>query len=362
MMSNAQDRSNTPTPFDVQRQLADLLPSSWRVELVQRDVRRGPDAVLWIEAPNGLRATLLLEIKRRIDPVSVPRVLEQMQSWTGRETLDEDRAAYLLAAPYLSERTQERLRDNDLSYLDLTGNVLLQVDEPSIYVRSRGASKNPYPSSRPRRSLRGARTAQIVRTLVDTRPPLGVRQIAELSDSNPGNVSRVLDLLEREDLIARSPQGGVEDVRWDELLEAWSRDYSLTDSNRYSTYLDPRGLDNLISNLRSLPSGLRYAVTGSLAAARIAPVAPSRSGAVFVDDAAAVADALGLKPADAGANVLLLEPKGDFVFDGARLDDGVRYVAPSQAVADLLSGSGRNPAEAEELLSWMRRNEDAWRA
>jgi hypothetical protein len=85
-------------------------------------------------------------------------------------------------------------------------------------------------------------------------------------------------------------------------------------------------------------------------------------GAVFVDDAAAVADALGLKPADAGANVLLLEPKGDFVFDGARLDDGVRYVAPSQAVADLLSGSGRNPAEAEELLSWMRRNEDAWRA
>jgi hypothetical protein len=57
-----------------------------------------------------------------------------------------------------------------------------------------------------------------------------------------------------------------------------------------------------------------------------------------------------------------LEPKGDFVFDRSAIDEGVRYVAPSQAVADLLTGSGRNPTEAEELLDWMRRYEDVWRA
>jgi hypothetical protein len=59
---------------------------------------------------------------------------------------------------------------------------------------------------------------------------------------------------------------------------------------------------------------------------------------------------------------MLLEPKGDFVFDRSAIDEGVRYVAPSQAVADLLTGSGRNPTEAEELLDWMRRYEDVWRA
>jgi hypothetical protein len=41
--------------------------------------------------------------------------------------------------------------------------------------------------------------------------------------------------------------------------------------------------------------------------------------------------------------------------------DGISYVAPSQAVADLLTGPGRNPSEAEALLDWMRKNEDAWR-
>jgi hypothetical protein len=107
---------------------------------------------------------------------------------------------------------------------------------------------------------------------------------------------------------------------------------------------------------------MRYAVTGSLAAARLAPVAPARLGVAFVEDAAAAADALGLVPAEAGANVMLLEPRGDFVFDRSANDEGVRYVAPSQAVADLLTGTGRNPAEAEELMEWMRRNEDVWRA
>ena len=34
---------------------------------------------------------------------------------------------------------------------------------------------------------------------------------------------------------------------------------------------------------------------------------------------------------------------------------------PSQVVVDLMTGPGRNPNEAEELLSWMQANEEAWR-
>ncbi|MRR36963.1 hypothetical protein EG829_20335 [bacterium] len=80
-----------------------------------------------------------------------------------------------------------------------------------------------------------------------------------------------------------------------------------------------------------------------------------------MDDAVTVAEALGLVPAEAGTNIVLVEPKGDFVFERLRVDDRVRYVAPSQAVVDLLTGSGRNPDEAEELLDWMGRNESVWR-
>ena len=50
------------------------------------------------------------------------------------------------------------------------------------------------------------------------------------------------------------------------------------------------------------------------------------------------------------------------VYDRARTEDGLRKVALSQCVADLLTGGGRGPAEADALLGWMARNEDAWRS
>jgi len=362
MLDNTAYPDNTPTPFEVQRRLQEKLPRTWRLDLQQTESQRGPDAILELRAPDGRRTTILVEIKRRLDPVAVPRVLEQMRAWAGWSAMGRPLETLLVAAPYLSERTRDKLRESALNYLDLTGNTFVAIEDPAVYIRTQGAVKDPNRATRPMRSLRGMKTAQIVRTLVDVRPPLGVRQIAELVRTDPGNVSRVLELLEREDLVRRSPQGGVQQVDWAELLRAWSRDYSMTGSNRYATYLDPRGLQSFLSRLRSLPSGMRYAVTGSLAAARRAPVAPARLGVAFVDDAAAAADELGLVPAEAGANVMLLEPKGDFVFDRSTTDEGVCYVAPSQAVADLLKGSGRNPSEAEELLEWMRRNEDVWRA
>ena len=361
-MNNTADSDNTPTPFEVQRRLREQLPRTWQLDLEQAGAQRGPDAVFDLRAPDGRRTTIFVEIKRRLDPVAVPRVLEQMQSWADRSARANPRAAFLVAAPYLGERTRDRLRDNALNYLDLTGNTFMAFEDPAVYIRTQGAAKDPNRASRPMRSLRGVKSAQIVRTLVDLRPPLGVRQIAELAKTDPGNVSRVLDLLERDDLIQRNPQGGVQRVDWSELLKTWSRDYSVTGSNRFATYLDPRGLSNFLSRLRSLPESTRYAVTGSLAAVRLAPVAPARLGVAFVDDATALADALGLVPAEAGANVMLLEPKGEYVFDRRRNDEGVFYVAPSQVVVDLLTGSGRNPSEAEELLDWMRKNEDAWRA
>ena len=304
----------------------------------------------------------MLEIKRRLDPAAVPRLLEQLESRIPLLSRDRLSTVFVVAAPYLSERTRERLREREINYLDLTGNTLVRVDEPAVFLRTQGAARNPYRSSRPTRSLRGVKTAQVVRALVDIRPPLGVRQIADIASTDPGNVSRLLDMLEREDLIRRSPEGGVQDVMWDELLEAWSRDYSLVVSNRVSTYLDPRGIENFVNGLRSLPRNERYAITGSLAAARLASVAPAKLAVAFVDDATDVAEVLGLIPAETGANVMLAEPRGDYAFERTTEDGDLVYVAPSQVVADLLTGPGRNPAEADELLSWMRRNEDAWRA
>jgi hypothetical protein len=71
---------------------------------------------------------------------------------------------------------------------------------------------------------------------------------------------------------------------------------------------------------------------------------------------------LDLRPADAGANVVLLEPFDDVVFERTRVDSGPVRVALSQCVVDLMTGSGREPAQADALMDWMTENEDEWRA
>jgi hypothetical protein len=78
-------------------------------------------------------------------------------------------------------------------------------------------------------------------------------------------------------------------------------------------------------------------------------------------DAAEAAVRLGLRAADAGANVMLVEPGDEGVFEGAVEREGIDYAAPSQVAADLLTSPGRGPAEGEELIDWMRSHEDVWR-
>jgi hypothetical protein len=51
--------------------------------------------------------------------------------------------------------------------------------------------------------------------------------------------------------------------------------------------------------------------------------------------------------------VLLASPAYDVVYDRTRVIDGVNIAAPSQVAVDLMTGSGRNSAQAEALLEWM---------
>lgn len=121
--------------------------------------------------------------------------------------------------------------------------------------------------------------------------------------------------------------------------------------------------DRLILHARTLSSfdGL-YAVTGAFAVPPDAQVVPGRVLTCYVPSPEAAAEQLELVPADAGANVLLLEPFDSVAFERTREAGGAKAVALSQLAVDLLTGTGREPAQAEELLNWMADSEDAWRA
>jgi hypothetical protein len=335
------------------RELRRRLPPGWRVSEPMR--APGPaaaDVTVEITAPDGRTGVIEVEAKTRLDPKG------------GRSLAAAAGAArrpgpLVVIAPYLSEGTRARLREADVGYLDLTGNVRIVVPEPGLYIETQGASQDPDREERPARSLRGAKAGRIVRALIDHKTPPGVRELAALAQIDAGYVSRVLAFLDSEALITRVGRGRTQSVDWPALLRRWANEAPLESRGEAQTYLEPRGLSALVARLGK--SGERYAVTGGLAAAAFAPIAPARLGAVWLHDAAAAASRLGLWAAEAGANVLLIEPGDEGVFERAAQRDGVCYAAPSQVAADLLTSPGRGPAEGEELIRWMQANEEKWR-
>jgi len=180
------------------------------------------------------------------------------------------------------------------------------------------------------------------------------------SGASTGATYRVVEYLEREALVDRTPRGPITAVAWRRMLRRWSEDYGFQRSNTVGRYLQPRGLPVLLDRLAAAPD-LQYAVTGSLAARRLAPYADSLLALVYVDDAEAAVQHLDLRPVDSGANVLLAASDYDIVFERRVTFDGVEYAAPSQTAVDLLTGPGRSPAEAEALLDWMEAHEFDWR-
>ncbi len=341
--------------------LSDHLPSGWTAtgqEQYPTPSDRQIDMVVDVMSPDGESVRFVVEAKRSIVPKDVDTVLGQLAAYA--RDLEPNRVLPVLVARYLPPSTRQRIAEAGAGYIDATGNIRITADRPALFLSDRGADSDPWRGpGRPRSGLRGEPAARVVRALVDFAPPYSVPELVERAGSSTGATYRVVEFLKQEGLITRDPPGPITAVRWRELLMRWSEDYGLA-TNPVSTFIEPRGLDVFIDRLRGL-TAVKYALSGSLAAEKWAWVAPARQAVIYADDPAKFVDATGVRPTEVGANVVVVTPKYDVVFDRTASVKGIRTAAPSQVVVDLLTGPGRNPSEAIGLLDWLEANEPVWR-
>ena len=177
------------------------LPETWVAERANRSVvqsgtaaSQSLDGAIDLRAPNGTFTTFAVEAKQSFSPRDVERVLGGLSRVL--RTI-ANHIPVLVVAPWLSPRTQELLEAEGLNFVDLTGNALIRLDNPAIYVKSAGAARNPEPTPRGRARVRGPKAARLVRFLADVRPPYGIREIAAATRLTPGYVSRLVDALDR---------------------------------------------------------------------------------------------------------------------------------------------------------------------
>lgn len=351
-----------------------VLPSTWMIEpgapaiqVVSRRVYT-PDGQFVITAPDGTKATVLLECKSVVVPRDVAGMVRQLKQYaSAAEERGVKIGGLMLVSPFVSPTTRAQAEQHHLmGWFDLTGNLRLRVDQPALFVDRTGADRSGSrdPADRLLKSLRGPAAAKVVLELCETSVPVGVRDLAGRAGVGAATSARVLELLDREAVITRGDDGAVTAVRKRALVDRWVQDYKVMASNEVITTLDPRGLSHALATLRVEDS--RVALTGSAAARAYLPhdltaVSPLVSLSLYAEDPIGLMDRLGLRSVERGMNVLVMKPYDDVVYARSRRVEGLDYVAPAQVVADLLTGPGRSTEEAEQLMTVLETSEAGWK-
>ncbi len=340
-MNNAAPSDNVVLRQSVE-QIQRCLPAPWTttVSIKTNDLSA---ARLTIRTPAGTGAAVAIGARRQLDPRNVPEVAAVLKSTTAD--------AFVVIAPFLGARTRERLTEEGLGYVDLVGNMRLVLERPTVLIQMRGLDRSPWAAPRSTRSLHAAKASRIVRALVDGAPPFGVRALASLVGTDPGYVSRLLDLFDREELVEREAQGRVVAVHRARLVRRWAEDYRFGDVHRALGFQHPHGVPGALAALRTC--GAPYALTARAGAAALLGTALPSVVAAYVDNAERVAALLGAAPAPGGGNLLLVEPFDPFPLEGTWTRAGFTYAAASQIVADLLDSPAPAPDQAATLLRRM---------
>ncbi len=339
--------------------LTSRLPSSWVIEKASAGGDTEPQDLIIRSSGTASQAFVLVET--RSSEVSARDVQMLMGGPWRRWRRQLGNSPLLLVAPYVGPRVRELLTEENVNYIDLTGNVRVSLDNPGVFILTQGADRNPR-SARHRTGIKGAKAGAVVRVLADAAPPYSGAEIARVAKVDGGYLSRILDTLTDEGFLERESSGRVTRVDWPAVLRRRAQALDLFRPNGTFRYVARQGPGALLEVLRSRePLDRPPTVTGSFAAARLAPVAAPALLVIYTMSPRELETELSLLPAETGADTVLVRPDNDVAFARSAPDGGIAWAAPSQVAIDCLAGSGRMPSEGEALIDWMRQDENRWR-
>ena len=261
-------------------------------------------------------------------------------------------AAYPVAASvYIGPQSARILKDNNLGFVDLSGNTYLAFEHVLI---DRAGKRNVRPSTRPLRSLFAPRATRVVRALLaDPGRAWRLEELGRAAEVSLGHSHNVVKRLEDLRWLERDGAQRIQLTKLADLLEGWVESYTYRSSEMASYFVPERVTRRLMADLarRAVAESRRYAFTLGAGVSLVAP--PVRLGAVHCyleGDPAPIAAALGLHPAgEADGALHLLSPYDPGVFYGLLDKAGLKVVCLPQLYADLMHWDRRGPEQAEHL-------------
>ena len=260
--------------------------------------------------------------------------------------------AYPVAASvYIGPQSARILRDNNLGYIDLSGNCYLAFEH--VLIEKEG-KRNVRPSTRPLRSLFAPRATRVARVLL-TEPGRAWRleELAKAAAVSLGHSHNVVKRLEDLRWLERDEAQRIHLGKPADLLEAWCESYSYRTNEIASYFVPERVTRRLMADLARAAEaeGRRYAFTLSAGLSLVAPSTRLSAIHCYLEgDPAPIAAALGLHPAGGPDGALhLFAPYDPGVFYGLVDKAGLKVVCLPQLYADLARFERRGAEQAEHL-------------
>ncbi|MBM4355594.1 MAG: hypothetical protein FJ109_17695 [Deltaproteobacteria bacterium] len=308
------------------------------------DDRLRPDYVATL-CVGDRSVVLIAQVKTKGEPRPAREAVNLLVR--SREAMPGSYAVFV--APYVSPESARICLEEGIGYADLAGNCHLAFGTVLV---SREGRSNPFGQKRVLRSLFSPKAERVHRVLLqDPGRRWRTQALAREAGVSLGQVSNVKRLLEEQEWIGADADG-VFLSRPRALLERWRDQYRKDRSLSLSCYgmMSVAELEAGIAHACGTEE-IQYALTAFSAAARWAPTVKYQRATVYVaGDVEGVLRRLELKEVSSGANIVLLKPYDDGVFQAARTLDGLQLVSPIQAYLDLHAQPGRGEEAAMELF------------
>jgi hypothetical protein len=206
-------------------------------------------------------------------PISTPKSISQKINVLANyaSKLKKQKLVPMIIAPYISKKESKLLIDQGISWIDLSGNMLIKVPQ-SIYIERTGKS-NKFPDTSPIKKIYEGTSSLVCRALLLN--PNGFTSLFEIVDFinnrnttiTIGTVSKVLKSLEEELIVSKSESKirlKNPEVLLDNLTEGYL-DYSKRKKDRKFRYdvENTDGLETLFEDFQ-----IDYAYCGFYAAKR----------------------------------------------------------------------------------------------
>src|SRR5438094_1766476 len=217
----------------VVQRLRELLPraSSWQESADTKIGHQTADLLAKFQLA-GQEHTLVVEVSSLGQPrqirASVTRLEEIRRELPG--------AHPVAAAVYIGPQSARILKNNNLGFVDLSGNCYLAFE--NVLIEKEG-KRNVRPSTRPLRSLFAPRATRVVRALLVEPGRAGrLEELGRAAEVSLGHSHNVIKRLEQLAWVERDDSQRLRLSKPADLLEAWCESYTYR-ANEITSYLAP---------------------------------------------------------------------------------------------------------------------------